>query len=121
MCDWDFIEAALTTHNHWRQRHGVPNLRYNRDLERIAQGWAVHIAQTGQPASSTNLYMRQPVGENIVIRGSKQGEDMSGKVIVRRNYFLSYMVLYVCVYIISYIYTLQKKLQKTRSLYGYTP
>ncbi|XP_049528389.1 Golgi-associated plant pathogenesis-related protein 1-like [Dermacentor silvarum] len=67
-------------HNHYRRLHGVPILRKSEKLNRIAQGWAEHLADIDGLS-----HLRGDYGENLYF-GSSGPTRLNGKSIVDRWY-----------------------------------
>lgn len=74
-----FITEALARHNFLRQKHGVPELKHNEELSKIAQAWAESMLEKGDLNHSENTFNGKPLGENIAMCGGKKmtGEYMT--------------------------------------------
>ncbi|XP_002733051.1 uncharacterized protein LOC100371303 [Saccoglossus kowalevskii] len=71
----EFEKEALETHNRYRRRHGVPELKYSQIIAADAQKWAEELAKLGTLEHSD----KTEYGENCA-SGSGSGDyDMSGK------------------------------------------
>ncbi|KAL1431969.1 hypothetical protein MTO96_013722 [Rhipicephalus appendiculatus] len=70
-------QAILKRHNHYRRLHGVPPLRKDEKLNRIAQGWAQHMADIGDIAHLD----KKGIGENVY-SGSSGHPSSTAKGIV---------------------------------------
>lgn len=78
--DSHFTKECLGALNSCRSIHSVPSLKYNRDIERVAQEWADHLARTNGFSHNPNAnYKGQNLGENIASRWSSNREDYPGK------------------------------------------
>src|SRR6218665_508615 len=61
-------------------QRSVFEVGYNRDIERVAQEWADHLARTNGFSHNPNAnYKGQNLGENIASRWSSNREDYPGK------------------------------------------
>lgn len=60
-----FALDALQAHNDLRTTYGVPPLKLNSDISKIAQAYAEKLANTNYFAPSTNTYLGRPLGENL--------------------------------------------------------
>ncbi|PAA72196.1 hypothetical protein BOX15_Mlig010086g1 [Macrostomum lignano] len=71
-----FADEVAKQHNELRRRHGAPELRRSKSLDRLAQSWAELLSQSGRlqhrPAEDFN---DASVGQNIAKRPA---EDTSG-------------------------------------------
>jgi uncharacterized protein YkwD len=74
-----FTRDALDSHNNYRNLHGVNRLKLNHELSQIAQQWAERIASTNTFEHSNNMYLGQSLGENIAMRYTSTGEELTGK------------------------------------------
>ncbi|XP_033107355.1 Golgi-associated plant pathogenesis-related protein 1-like [Anneissia japonica] len=70
-----FQQEALTTHNEYRVKHGVPKLTASEDLNKHSQKWAEHLAKTGKFEHSE----QRQYGENIAMHYSSETTDYSGR------------------------------------------
>ncbi|XP_044574347.1 uncharacterized protein LOC123258417 isoform X3 [Cotesia glomerata] len=59
--DKEFINLCLETHNYYRNRHGVPALRLNKQLCKTSQDWANILATKGRLEHRANI----EYGENL--------------------------------------------------------
>lgn len=82
----EFIDDAVKTHNEYRRKHGVCDIKHNSALSKIAQGWADHLASSGSFQHSTNVYKGDKLGENIATKWSSSGADYTGKEAVDQWY-----------------------------------
>jgi len=83
----DFTEDILKTHNKHRKLHGkVGDLKYNKDLALLAQGWADHLATISVLQHSTNTYQGDRLGENVASKWSSAGADYTGSDVVDQWY-----------------------------------
>lgn len=74
--DSQFNKDCLAALNACRSIHSVPSLSYNRDIERVAQEWADHLARTnGFSHNPRATYKDQNLGENIASRWTSNRED----------------------------------------------
>ncbi len=71
-----FRKEALVAHNKARDKHGVPHLKVNEELNQHAQKWADHLASTNAFKHSENHEM----GENICMHYSSTKPDYSGEL-----------------------------------------
>ncbi|XP_054922392.1 Golgi-associated plant pathogenesis-related protein 1-like [Dermacentor andersoni] len=64
---------VLRRHNHYRRLHGVPILRLNKKLSRIAQGWAQHLAD-----AKDLKHLDREYGENLYAgtSGASNGKEI---------------------------------------------
>ncbi|KAF8562031.1 hypothetical protein P879_07073 [Paragonimus westermani] len=76
---------VLHTHNRYRTLHGVPVLKRNLRLDRMASEWAQKLKETGQLAYSGNKYNGQLMGENICDRLTVDGR-ITGQTLVGKWY-----------------------------------
>lgn len=60
-----FEEDSLNRHNHYRAKHGVPNLVLSKQLCQYAQEWANHLAKN----NSMQHRPDKKYGENIFMKG----------------------------------------------------
>ena len=74
-----FVRDSLEAHNKYRAAHNAPKLKLNNELNRTAQSWADHIARTNNFEHSNNTYSGQSLGENIAMRYTSTGEELTGK------------------------------------------
>ncbi|XP_064649925.1 uncharacterized protein LOC135501634 isoform X2 [Lineus longissimus] len=81
-----FIDEALAAHNRYRAKHGAPALKHNKKLSGIAQGWADHLAKTGEFKHSTNKFQGNNLGENIASKMSSSGADYDGQAVTDQWY-----------------------------------
>ena len=78
-----FQDEALKYHNNYRSRHGVSNLRHNKDISAQAQKWAENLASKNQFShcpSEERKYKGDPMGENIAMKWTSGGDDFTGKM-----------------------------------------
>ncbi|CAF0958619.1 unnamed protein product [Brachionus calyciflorus] len=73
-----FMRDALNSHNKYRKSHDSPQLKMNKELCKIAQEWAERIASTGVFEHSTSTFKGQTLGENIAMRFSSTGDELTG-------------------------------------------
>jgi len=80
--------AMLATHNHERERLGVPALRWNAALARDAYAWADRLAQQGHMVHSSHA-QRRNAGENLWMgpKGYYSPQVMVGTFLDERQYF----------------------------------
>ena len=77
----DFQENALKAHNDLRKKHGVPALKYSKDLSKFAQDWADSLAKSNAFQHSGCLLKNgDKLGENIASKWSSSGADYTGTV-----------------------------------------
>ncbi|KAF7233553.1 hypothetical protein EG68_09178 [Paragonimus skrjabini miyazakii] len=76
---------VLHTHNRYRTLHGVPLLKRNLRLDRMASEWAQKLRETGQLAYSESKYNGQLMGENICDRLTVDGK-ITGQTLVGKWY-----------------------------------
>ncbi|KAA3676611.1 uncharacterized protein DEA37_0003127 [Paragonimus westermani] len=76
---------VLHTHNRYRTLHGVPVLKRNLRLDRMASEWAQKLKETGHLAYSGNKYNGQLMGENICDRLTVDGR-ITGQTLVGKWY-----------------------------------
>ena len=60
-----FINESLHSHNSCRRKHDAEPLILNAELCRIAQAYAVYLADIKSLVHSTNTYRNQKMGENL--------------------------------------------------------
>lgn len=85
--DSHFTKECLGALNSCRSIHSVPSLKYSRDIERVAQEWADHLARTNGFSHNPNAnYKGQNLGENIASRWSSNREDYPGAQPVEQWY-----------------------------------
>ncbi|XP_072016718.1 uncharacterized protein [Amphiura filiformis] len=70
-----FQKESLVAHNKARDKHGVPHLKLNEELNSHAQKWADHLASTNAFKHSEN----HAFGENICMHYSSDKPDYSGQ------------------------------------------
>ena len=61
----NFCNEALLAHNNYRKIHHVGPLKLNRELCKIAQNYANHLANVGRLQHSDNVYHNDAMGENL--------------------------------------------------------
>lgn len=81
-----FVKEALESHNQIRVLHAATKLKLNADLTRMAQEWAEHIADTNKFEHSNNSYLGQSLGENIAMRFTSTGEELTGRQMTEQWY-----------------------------------
>jgi glioma pathogenesis-related protein 2 len=85
--DRQFTKECLAALNSCRSVHGVSSLSYNRDIERVAQDWADHLARTnGFSHNPKATYKGENLGENIASRWTSNREDYPGPQPVEQWY-----------------------------------
>jgi uncharacterized protein YkwD len=57
----DFQTDCLTAHNEYRKRHGVPPLKLDKEICKVAQNWANHLISRNVLQHSNN----KDYGENL--------------------------------------------------------
>lgn len=80
------MREALNAHNRYRKLHGSKPLKLNKELNQIAQDWAEKIAQTGTFEHNTSLFKGQSLGENLAMRYTSSGEELSGELMTDQWY-----------------------------------
>ena len=79
MADRKFIDSMLKAHNDYRRAHGVPAMKINKDLNKMAQAWAEQLARRDAFEHSKNrTYQSAPVGENLAMKWTSNNEDYLG-------------------------------------------
>jgi uncharacterized protein YkwD len=81
-----FIKEALETHNQIRVLHQASKLKINNDLTKMAQQWAEHIATTKKFEHSNNSFLGQSLGENIAMRYTSSGDELTGQQMTEQWY-----------------------------------
>ena len=61
----NFCKEALQAHNNYRKIHHAEPLTLNRELCKIAQNYAEHLANVGRLQHSDNCYHNDAMGENL--------------------------------------------------------
>jgi uncharacterized protein YkwD len=61
----NFCNEALQAHNNYRKIHHAEPLKLNRELCKIAQNYADHLANIGRLQHSDNCYHNDAMGENL--------------------------------------------------------
>ena len=56
----------LNSHSYFRKRHGVPVLKLNEELNKMAQAFAKSLSSSGQ-SFSKDIYNEEPLGINVLI------------------------------------------------------
>ena len=79
-----FIDEALVTHNKLRSKHGIPSLKHNDELSRIATNWARIIAELDTIEHSNNTYNNESLGENLAVLRSP---NMNVSIGILKNFF----------------------------------
>lgn len=79
----DFCTDALNAHNKYRRIHHVGPLTLNKDLCRIAEGYARKLANMGCLQHSENSYRGDTLGENLFYG---YGTDVSGAAVSKDWY-----------------------------------
>lgn len=74
-----FVKDALESHNYFREKHSVHKLKLNPELCQIAQSWAERIARTNTFEHSQNSFNNQSLGENIAMRFTSTGDELTGR------------------------------------------
>ena len=96
MAEKRFIEDALKSHNDYRKRHGVPPLKHNEDISKIAQSWANHIAKNNSFQHSRpdqRMYKSDQMGENIAMKWTSRNDPYEGKRVLNINVVKYYIAL----------------------------
>ena len=62
-----FIQDSLNKHNELRKLHSVPELKINKELNRIAQKYAEYLASKDIFQHSKNKYHEENLGENLFL------------------------------------------------------
>lgn len=79
----NFQEECLKAHNEYRKKHGVPPLKLNKDICRVAQNWANHLVNRSVLQHSNN----RDYGENLFcMTSSNPNFSISGKEAVENWY-----------------------------------
>jgi len=81
-----YIKNALECHNHYRGIHNASKLKLNNELCSIAQTWAETIAKTNNFEHSNNNYLGQSLGENIAMRFTSTGDELTGRQMTEQWY-----------------------------------
>jgi uncharacterized protein YkwD len=84
------MEEMLNAHNQWRQRYGVPPLKWSSKLAEFAQEWADELAERGFELQHRPSHQR-PYGENLAASTGRgliptQVVDMWGKEVKDYDY-----------------------------------
>ena len=67
------------THNSYCSKHGVSNLKLNKEITAMAQRWADHLASTGTFSHSQDRNFKgDKMGENIAVKWTSNTEDFTG-------------------------------------------
>lgn len=82
----NYVKDALDAHNHFRTVHQAGKLKLNNELSTIAQQWAETIAKTNNFEHSNNNYLGQSLGENIAMRFTSSGDELTGKQMTEQWY-----------------------------------
>ena len=77
--DLDKIKKdLLSTHNYYRSRHQVGDLKWNNEIQEIAQAYSEKIAPGHSLIHSTSTYKGESLGENLYMSyGGINGEQAS--------------------------------------------
>ncbi len=81
-----FIREALESHNQIRSLHQANKLKVNNELNKLAQIWAEHIADTNKFEHSNHSYLGQSLGENIAMRYTSTGDELTGRQMTEQWY-----------------------------------
>ena len=73
----NFCNEALQEHNIYRKRHHVEPLKLNKELCKIAQNYANHLANVGRLQHSDNTYHNKNIGENLYYCSGKEATGSS--------------------------------------------
>ena len=73
----NFCNEALQAHNNYRKKHHVEPLKLNKELCKIAQNYADHLANIGRLQHSDNTYHNKSMGENIYYCSGKEATGSS--------------------------------------------
>ena len=82
----DFCTDALNAHNRYRRTHHVNPLKLNKDLCRIAEGYARKLASMGCLQHSDNRYRGETLGENLYytygseVTGAEASKNWYGEI-----------------------------------------
>jgi uncharacterized protein YkwD len=82
----NYVKNALDNHNNYRGTHQAQKLKLNNELCSIAQQWAETIAKTNNFEHSNNNYLGQSLGENIAMRFTSTGDELTGKQMTEQWY-----------------------------------
>lgn len=87
--DLDQIKKdILKAHNYHRSRHQVDDLKWNSEIQVIAQAYSEKIAQGHSLVHSSNKYKGNSLGENLYMHsGSINGEDASNSWYSEIDYY----------------------------------
>jgi uncharacterized protein YkwD len=79
----DFQTECLTAHNEYRKRHGVPPLKLDKEICKVAQNWANHLISRNVLQHSNN----KDYGENLFcMTSSNPNFSVSGREAVEAWY-----------------------------------
>lgn len=81
-----FIREALESHNQIRAVHQANKLKVNNELNKLAQIWAEHIANSNKFEHSNHSYLGQSLGENIAMRYTSTGDELTGRQMTEQWY-----------------------------------
>lgn len=77
---------VLDAHNKHRKNHGAGILVINKELNKIAQKWATHLAKNNKFEHSSNTLNGSRLGENIAAKWSSQTSNFPGDTLVQQWY-----------------------------------
>jgi len=89
MADAKFISDAEAAHNRYRADHGAQPITHNKDMSKMAQKWADHIAKKGSLSHSSHSdrkHSGQHCGENCAMSFTSSGADFTGDQVVEQWY-----------------------------------
>lgn len=73
----NFCNEALQAHNNYRKKHHADPLKLNKELCKIAQNYANHLANVGRLQHSDNTYHNKSIGENLYSCSGKEATENS--------------------------------------------
>ncbi|ESO05375.1 hypothetical protein HELRODRAFT_171767 [Helobdella robusta] len=74
-----FTEEVLEASNAYRKRHGAVALKLNKEISKVSQAWAEHLAKTDTMSHNPSpIYKNTNMGENIAMRYSSDMSEYSG-------------------------------------------
>jgi len=81
-----FRQEVLDSHNAHREKHGANKLAASKELNQMAQDWAMHLAENNKFEHGTATYKDQQVGENCAAKWSSETTKFSGDTMVQQWY-----------------------------------
>jgi len=65
-----FVRETIASINKYREKHRVPKLKHNKELDTLSQNWANELVHKSTLSNSKNAYKGDRVGENVASRWS---------------------------------------------------